>query len=495
MTSLASLSIHGLTPDAAYRKLDEEIAQLQSRLCSLRTLRNTLSPICKIPTELLSKIFTHTQEYNSPTFYGKVDLHARWIVSWVCRHWRDIALTSPSLWTIICSQRTKTRISLDLFQELLIRSRNMPLFVGLHNPPLDTLKMCLSHMPRIQHLRLASTLLPEVADLLDQPAPLLTSLELRIVALRSATNFQGVYPRLKRLIIETTPFVALSALITPVLTTLRIINPVLQMGVNDLIGQLPSLQRLTELVLGQCFRDDEDVASLPRRIRLPNLQDLALSEVSYNLMFDFITCLDVPQADVSVSWPEDVEEVTDTDRDDFWTGLNLLVREAEIPLPIRHLKLRRKEPDFTADISSSPSQHRYSFQIPNPHLASTFLFYSTIPLENLETLDTNNLPVGILRDLAALTKLKSVTVKEEAAWTFIEMFSFKPDANETPFPAVKELTVQGIHLTEDDRPSLEDTLEVRKEAGYGLDKLVFRRCEDVEVDNFKNFVNVIEVVE
>ncbi|TFK71932.1 hypothetical protein BDN72DRAFT_957660 [Pluteus cervinus] len=254
MDPVLSLSIHGLTQDAAYRKLDEEIASLQSRLCSLRTLRNALSPICKIPTELLSKIFTHTQEPDRSSLYDGVDLATRFVITWVCRHWRDIALTSANLWTVISSQKMNPPLFLDVFEELLTRSRNMGLSICLSRPTIPALKVCMSHMSRIQHLRLEDSLVASEADeLLNQPALLLTSLELHNMALRSAFKFSEVFPNLEHLVIESTPFITPSPLITPVLTTLRIVNPILSVGVDYILGLLPSFQRLTELVLSQCF--------------------------------------------------------------------------------------------------------------------------------------------------------------------------------------------------------------------------------------------------
>ncbi|TFK60886.1 hypothetical protein BDN72DRAFT_751234, partial [Pluteus cervinus] len=70
-------------------------------LCSLRTLRNSLAPVSQIPTELLSKIFVHSQDCGDISIVGEIDLTTRLPISWVCRHWREIALATPALWTVI----------------------------------------------------------------------------------------------------------------------------------------------------------------------------------------------------------------------------------------------------------------------------------------------------------------------------------------------------------------------------------------------------------
>ncbi|TFK60884.1 hypothetical protein BDN72DRAFT_778851, partial [Pluteus cervinus] len=124
----------GLSLEDAYHKLDAEIDQLQERLCSLRTFRNTLPPISQIPTEILSRIFFHSQKDNTPAFPDDVDAKTRFFVSWVCRHWRSTALATPGLWTAISKKSRDVSIQVDFARKLLLRSRNLGLAINLCKP-------------------------------------------------------------------------------------------------------------------------------------------------------------------------------------------------------------------------------------------------------------------------------------------------------------------------------------------------------------------------
>ncbi|TFK68640.1 hypothetical protein BDN72DRAFT_736969, partial [Pluteus cervinus] len=77
----------------ALNKIDAEITRLEGQIRSLRQLRNNFIPISRFPPEILSKVFLHchNQDQKSPT--------SRLTLSWVSRHWRNVALEYPALWT------------------------------------------------------------------------------------------------------------------------------------------------------------------------------------------------------------------------------------------------------------------------------------------------------------------------------------------------------------------------------------------------------------
>ncbi|TFK60881.1 hypothetical protein BDN72DRAFT_778848, partial [Pluteus cervinus] len=151
----STFSIRGLSVEAAYGKLDAEIVQLEARLSALKTIRNSLAPISKIPTELLSRIFRNCPKDSTFPFSDEnLDVNTRFFVSWVCRHWRSTALATPSLWTVISKKSREVPIPHDFVQELLVRSRGLNIAISLFDPSPDMLKTCLSELPRMQHLRL-----------------------------------------------------------------------------------------------------------------------------------------------------------------------------------------------------------------------------------------------------------------------------------------------------------------------------------------------------
>src|ERR1700729_4648142 len=73
---------------------------LQHRaLCNRRQMLATLlSPVRRLPPELLGEIF----RYCLPHDYHEKGAHnAVMLPSHVCKHWRDVALSTPPLWTNI----------------------------------------------------------------------------------------------------------------------------------------------------------------------------------------------------------------------------------------------------------------------------------------------------------------------------------------------------------------------------------------------------------
>ena len=106
-------------------RLDEEIAQLAIKLSSLRTQKNTFAPISRLPQSILACIFVYHAHEDYHTSSGShIPRHTKshWIgMSYVCRHWRHVALNCPALWSYLLTA------SPPWTEALLIRSLNLPL--------------------------------------------------------------------------------------------------------------------------------------------------------------------------------------------------------------------------------------------------------------------------------------------------------------------------------------------------------------------------------
>ncbi|KAJ7608988.1 hypothetical protein FB45DRAFT_670999, partial [Roridomyces roridus] len=60
--------------------------------------RTTLSPLRRMPPELLRHIFGFALPILASEVDGRVTSHSPWTSTHVCSRWRDIAISTPSLW-------------------------------------------------------------------------------------------------------------------------------------------------------------------------------------------------------------------------------------------------------------------------------------------------------------------------------------------------------------------------------------------------------------
>ncbi|TFY77738.1 hypothetical protein EWM64_g6274 [Hericium alpestre] len=159
--------------------IDEELEAMHLALCSLRTHRNTLTPISGLPLEILAWILQLHANDQPPS---KRDLG--WIrVTHVCRLWRDAALHHPALWANVTTEPGSRWLDL-----MLERAKSGPLSyrqVKCGKDSKDFLSHVLPHLfPRIHSFSVDDT--PEavsvVAQSLKFAAPMLDALELIVVS-------------------------------------------------------------------------------------------------------------------------------------------------------------------------------------------------------------------------------------------------------------------------------------------------------------------------
>lgn len=80
---------------------------------------NSLQPISRLPTEMLVKIFTHTEDFELRDKY----MSYRWIkILHVCHLWYTIGICHPTLWTTVILTGGP-----ECLMEMLARSRGLPL--------------------------------------------------------------------------------------------------------------------------------------------------------------------------------------------------------------------------------------------------------------------------------------------------------------------------------------------------------------------------------
>ncbi|TFK65686.1 hypothetical protein BDN72DRAFT_772957, partial [Pluteus cervinus] len=121
----------GLAPDPNTKlreEIDAELFSLKQRIRDLHSKRNAISPIYRLPPEILIRIFHFFQRTvtGENTDFSEAEKYLGWsIVLQVTQHWRDVALGSPELWSNIVVNDPRW------IEKCLERSGSNPLFINL----------------------------------------------------------------------------------------------------------------------------------------------------------------------------------------------------------------------------------------------------------------------------------------------------------------------------------------------------------------------------
>jgi hypothetical protein len=158
------------------QKFDREIQDAIDLVRRLKTRRNTLAPVSRLPTEILARIFA-TIAHSCLDGFGYPILSWICSVTAVCGHWRAIALGCPSLWCFINSNQPIWN------EEMLKRSKAAPLIIKVDDlhftlKRLDSVHLALQHISRTKELRIVASKgnIEVLINRIDDRAPLLRSL-------------------------------------------------------------------------------------------------------------------------------------------------------------------------------------------------------------------------------------------------------------------------------------------------------------------------------
>ncbi len=130
----------------------QEIMRLQRQLAKTTTEMKELAYVAHLSPEVLSEIFRfyrlgHRMDYEAERSYA-------WLaITQVCRFWREVALSTPHIWTWITLNQA------NCVQELLLRSKRLPLYVesATTRSQHDTrsLVLAMRELPRVAHIELS----------------------------------------------------------------------------------------------------------------------------------------------------------------------------------------------------------------------------------------------------------------------------------------------------------------------------------------------------
>ena len=283
------------------------------------SIANPPSFISRLPNETLEAIFIcGARDYHSKYLKYRVRLPTRtppsWVnVSYVCRHWRNIALNRPTLWTYLFI--TSPRWT----EELLSRSKQAPLrlYVDITGypihwidepPPWCFLKQVVKHLERIEELRL---FLPfgqrneeQVLSKLFSRAPRLKTLKISTISNPSdwkwpSVLFDGDTPALRTLDLFSCPLpwyvLNLSGLTT---LNLRFIPVRYHQTIVEFLSTLRCMQGLRYLYLQKVLPSAAGFLSSPafytfQKIDLPRLCRLWI-DAPLSTVITLLSCVTIP---------------------------------------------------------------------------------------------------------------------------------------------------------------------------------------------------------
>ncbi|KAF9232487.1 hypothetical protein BU15DRAFT_81174 [Melanogaster broomeanus] len=158
------------------------IAEAQARIDhEVAVLRNALLPVSRLPREILAIIFLYqAHSLHQDLRYSGMRGAPPWAnVSYTCHHWRNVALSCPSLWSFLFTSCPRWT------EELLSRSKTVPFRISLSvgcgtQEEMIFFEKVTTDVTRIQDLslKLPRNLAEEVFSKLSTPAPLLHTLRL-----------------------------------------------------------------------------------------------------------------------------------------------------------------------------------------------------------------------------------------------------------------------------------------------------------------------------
>ncbi|EIM80116.1 uncharacterized protein STEHIDRAFT_163000 [Stereum hirsutum FP-91666 SS1] len=177
------------TMSSARQSLDEDMSAIRAVFRAVRSHRNSLASIHKLPIELIVRCFGWLVDMEPPTRHKVINEPPStlgWIkVSHVCALWRDAALHDCTLW-----RKPAFDLGFDCAKVMLSRAQSVPLILSCTLSEIATrttrsalqvfLERHLDHTEQLKVHGTKSTMFSTLHSTLSSSAPLLTGLCLEI---------------------------------------------------------------------------------------------------------------------------------------------------------------------------------------------------------------------------------------------------------------------------------------------------------------------------
>lgn len=466
-------------PDAQFRFIDNIVSHLYTQISRLKTYRNTIVPIFRLPDELLSQIFF---EYASAS-NSLSDL--KWTkLMLVCRRWHLVGMSTQTLWSFINIRAYDGIHRYSKIYTQLERSGTTPLSVkmDIHEED-DYLRELLKF--QAERLQVFHVCGKEqiVQSFLDEVSrwrlPVLRSIEVNLYNTEFPEDgnvmhfpdalLDGRAPLLRSLRLDT-PSIAWELLhdLTHLSLTQHAYRDDVAIPIPPFHVLLSTLERspsLRTLTLASLLAPDVLPDNHPL-VNLPHLENLELIKEDVEACTRFLSSVTIPVTTsivvlpLGISHPYDIRELLIPLRHHFRSKGALTLRLLTVSCTDDHLTLAAYIDTNPVDISDDNpylSINSHPHTQPNRRKIITKILHA-IPVHTITHLDARfraELTTSSWRTLLSLLPaLHSliIGVKETVinlAHALIEMID-RPRHN-IPFPRLKSIHLDGffIHMTGD----------------------------------------------
>ncbi|KAK7058665.1 hypothetical protein VNI00_002301 [Paramarasmius palmivorus] len=510
--------------------IDQKVAQisrdsnkttLQTRLEEIRKLRsqrNSLTTISRLPPELLSRILAHC------AFRSDTEISSLIRCTHVCSRWRTLALDTPSLWSE--PEFEKSNMAL----EMLRRARNTPLHIkaALHRPLIavrEPLLEAIQNVSRIASLHIAAShnqLVGEIIPLLGKPAPKLQALYLETyggTVVLPEQFLQDEAPRLRSLELFNVHIPWNSRLLSD-LTTLSIagnLDDTMLPSASHFMNVLRNMPALEVLALEESVPNISTAAreSLPT-LTLPNLRRLTLRS-------NILSCTTLVDKLIfpSTTFVYLVLRSTARSPEDAQAEFRLVKPSLQKVLAIPIIAVDYSHGCLTAWTrvpSTKPSERElglrleFAFLVKAQNVTSFDVagnLVRAIPFPDLQTLrvSCNHEDVRTFEDcFGSCSKLKTVQFYGNCVYDLVPVLGKKmPNSKSTLFPALSTLEISeagfdvGLDCPSDLRRKrlvgpLVKAIAFRIKCGMPSTKLMILACDRLFATDFEKIKAVAEVV-
>ncbi|KAL0955455.1 hypothetical protein HGRIS_001697 [Hohenbuehelia grisea] len=353
-----------------------EIVRRQKLLYGLKSKRNALLPVARLPTDVLCFIFQIAQDdvFSTESWYNSLDYRRffKWVsVTHVCTTWRDAGLGCAPLW-----RRILIRYGWDLkwLDAFLLRARTIPLDLGYWDDPYIEPRMSAELSRRSYRAR------KTMINLLQQPGELraitliirqgtdmaaaishitqkLGRLENLTLAMKISAShplspdfFASKAPRLRTLDLTNCALKLASPIVTtasPLLTRLHLSVTTLH-SVHEITQALKRMPNLEDLVLNNCFTPSSPFpASNDTPILLAKLQRITVQSPYYSSfgIFDLLRHPNITHVIISAESGEATAE-----QDNEATAVGCIVRMLAM------FKAHHPKQVYSAELAFNPDE-------------------------------------------------------------------------------------------------------------------------------------------